>query len=52
MFRSIGLIETLSDFIEDYRTKHEISSNQRFEIETFIDEPKLYILVVKKILPL
>jgi len=26
-FLAIGFIETLSDFIEDYRTKHEISTN-------------------------
>ena len=38
MFRAIGLIETLSGSIEDYRTKHEISSNQRFDTETFTFE--------------
>jgi len=46
MILAIGSIETLPDLIEDYRTKHEISRNYRFDTEIFIHENILFGLTL------
>lgn len=43
---AIDLIEALSDSIEDYRMKHEISRNYKFNTDTFTPENILFDLTL------